>query len=93
MTWPMIGREQRAVKAEELHLSNWRIMQLLGMRLLAEENRSWTQRGWRRNQRNLTAENTKGAEVENILFVFSAFLCGINLRGLSKLLHSRTDGR
>lgn len=32
-----------------------------------------TQRGWRRNQRNLTAENAKSAEVESILFVFSAF--------------------
>jgi len=37
----------------------------------------------RRNQRNLTAENAKIAEVECILFVFSVFLCGKNLRGRS----------
>ena len=51
------------------------------------------------NQKNLTAENAKIAEVESILFVFSAFLCGKNLRSLGIFLclaaqiHTDSEGR
>ena len=34
-----------------------------------------------RSEEKLTAENAKSAEVEILLFVLSAFLCGKQLRG------------